>query len=164
MENPKFTNKDEIEPKSEILNFQNLLDEIYKGQNLPQDGRFLSVEQGGVFKYFEPRNLTEGDFRKREDRIFPVVRIDKEIVALSELEKDPIKENNFWIKFICVDPKYQNQGYAKKLIGDIFKFAKDNNFTLETSIYSDEGLEKIKKIIEKYEEETGVKVHSRNNF
>ena len=162
METPNFTTKEKIISKTEILSFDSLLDEIYKGENLPQGNRFLSSEQGGVFKYFEPKNLTNGDFKSRSNRVFPVVRLDDEIVALSELDKNPFKDKTFWIKFICVDPKYQNNGYAKELIKQIFEFAKNNDYTLETSIYSDEGLEKIKKTIERFGEETGVNIIDRN--
>lgn len=164
METPKFTNKEETGVKAEILNFENLIDEIYKGQNLPQDERFLADDKGGVFKFFEPNNLTSSNYKERGDRIFPVIRLNNEIVALSELEKNPYKDNNFWIKFISVDPKYQNQGFATKLIEKIFQFAKENNYSLETSIYTDEGLKKLKKIINKLEEKTGVIVINRSKF
>jgi len=164
MEKPNFTKKEELRPEFNILKFNDILDQVYKGGNLPEDPRFFSPEEGGVFKYFEPRNLIDGDFRDRANRIFPVIKLDKEIVALSELKKDPLKVNNLWIKFICVDPKYQNNGYATNLIKEIFKFAKENNYSLETSIYSDEGLEKIKKTIDKMESETGVNVINRSKF
>lgn len=164
MEKFNLLEKEVIEPKAEIISFETLLDEIYKGSNLPSDNRFLPIEKGGVFKYFEVRNLTEGDYKKRGDRIFPVVRINNEIVALSELEKNPNNPNNFWIKFVCVDHKYENNGYATKLIEEIFKFAKENNYSLTTSIYSDEGLEKLKKIIHRLQFETGVSVSDRNKI
>jgi GNAT superfamily N-acetyltransferase len=161
MENLNLNKKENITPKADILSYETLLKQIYKGENLPQDKRFLSTEKGGVFKYFELSNLND---MYSKDRFYPVIKLNDEIVALSEIEKNNLKENNYWIKFISVDPKYQNNGYATKLIENIFKFAKENNYSLETSIYSDEGIEKIKNIVDKFEKETGVNVIKRSYF
>jgi GNAT superfamily N-acetyltransferase len=157
MENPNFTQKENLQPKFEIIKTEDLFSEIYKGGNLP-DKRFLPFEKGGVFKYFDTNDIPSIYTKEKERKIYPTIKIQNLIVALSELEKDPYKENNLWIKSISVDPKYQNNGYAKKLLEEIFNYAKENNFSLTNSIYSDEGKKKLKHIIEEFKEKSGVKV------
>jgi GNAT superfamily N-acetyltransferase len=89
---------------------------------------------------------------------FPAVFEADKIVGLSELEQDPKNTKNFWIKFISVDPTYQNKKHASILLKQIFQFAKDNDYTLEPSIYSEEGLEKLKSVVERLSLETGVTI------
>ncbi|HPS21449.1 MAG TPA: GNAT family N-acetyltransferase [Candidatus Paceibacterota bacterium] len=159
MENSNFTKKENFNPEFEIIKSEDLFNEIYKGGNLP-DKRFFPFEKGGVFKYFDVNDIPSIYTEEKERKIYPAIKIQNLIVALSELEKNPYKENNLWIKFISVDPKYQNNGYAKKLIEEIFNYAKENNFSLTNSIYSDEGKEKLKHIVEELKEKSGVKVEN----
>ena len=159
MESPKFRNtfenKEQIKKESEILSADELLEIIYKGASLLQDTRFLPMDEGGVFKYFYPRDVT-GISRFPSKKLFPVAYEGDKVVGLSELEQDPKDTQNFWIKFVSVDPKYQNKGYASELLRQIFQFAKDNRYTLQPSFYSGQGLEKLKKVIEKLSVEMGV--------
>ena len=159
MESPKFgntfENKEQIKKESEILSADELLEIIYKGASLLQDTRFLPMDEGGVFKYFYPRDVT-GISRFPSKKLFPVAYEGDKVVGLSELEQDPKDTQNFWIKFVSVDPKYQNKGYASELLRQIFQFAKDNRYTLQPSFYSGQGLEKLKKVIEKLSVEMGV--------
>jgi len=148
MDNFKETNKIEQQEDlidSQMINPQELVDIIYKGERLPQDQRFLSVDDGGVFKYFAPRDL----FQNVENKIYSIVKNNQEILALGELEKDPHKANNYWIKFLSVDPKYRDRGYASRLAEEIFKFAKNKNISLQSSSYTSEGEERLKNLFNK---------------
>ncbi len=69
-----------------------LIDYIYQGESLPRDNRFLSIENGGVFKYFNICDLTGAYSDKK---FYPFIEINNEIIALSELEENPHKQNFF---------------------------------------------------------------------
>ncbi len=144
--------KNEEYLESKIINPQELTDIIYKGESLPQDNRFLSVDRGGVFKYFDPRDL----FENIENKFYSIVKNKQEIVALGELEKTPYNANTYWIKFLSVDPKHQGKGYASILAEEIFKFAKEKNISLESSSYTDEGQQKLKTLFNKLAEKLSV--------
>ena len=47
---PKLENKENQPVSTETLKTDELIKLIYKGDLLPQDNRFLRVEDGGVFK------------------------------------------------------------------------------------------------------------------
>ncbi len=138
--------------ESKVINPQELIDIIYKGESIPQDNRFLSIDKGGVFKYFDPRDL----FENIENKVYSIVKNNKEITALGELEKNPYSQNIYWIKFLSVDPKYQGNGYASILAEEIFKFAKNNNISLESSSYTAEGQEKLKAVFRRLAEKFAV--------
>jgi GNAT superfamily N-acetyltransferase len=147
-----------LEIKTNVLTGQKLVDKIYQGQSLPQDKRFISFDDGGVFKYFQLSNIVGFSAHSREKKFYPIVELNDLVVGLSELEQDPNNPTNFWIKFISVDPQYQGNGYARKIIEKIFDFVKENNYSLEPSVYSLEGEEKLKKIINETAEKSGVKL------
>jgi len=131
---------------------QDLVDIIYKEESLPQDNRFLSTDKGGVFKYFDPRDLSEN----AENKAYSIVKNKQEIVALGELEKSLDNSDIYWIKFLSVDPKYQGRGYASLLAEEFFKFAKEKNISLESSSYTNEGQQKLKAVFNKLAEKFGV--------
>jgi GNAT superfamily N-acetyltransferase len=152
MKENNFEKREEV--KTETLTAEELVDLIYKGESLPQDFRFLSEEDGGVFHYFDPRDLQEN----KENKFYSVVKADEEITGLGELEKNPFeKDERFWVKFISVDPKYRGKGYASLLAREMFEFAKAHGFSLEGSAYSDSGYEKLKGVFNKLAGETGVR-------
>ncbi|MFA6251128.1 MAG: GNAT family N-acetyltransferase [Candidatus Paceibacterota bacterium] len=144
-----FEKKESLSITTQTLNASELIDLIYKGNNLPQDNRFLPTEEGGVFGYF---NLMHAG----RDNKFPVVKEGDKIVGLSELEKSPYSDKTFWIQFLSIDPKYQNKGYASKLGEEIFRFAKQEGYSLETSSYTEIGYEKLKGLFNKLAEEYSV--------
>ncbi|MEI6400347.1 MAG: GNAT family N-acetyltransferase [bacterium] len=154
----KIESKESSTFETKILSRDDLVDYIYKGQSLPQDTRFLDVEKGGVFKYFHLEDIVGINSYSKEQKLFPLVETEGVIAGLAELEQDPNDSNNFWIKFVSIDPKFQGKGYASTLISKIFDFAKENNYSLEPSFYSEEGENKLKEVMEKTERETGVKV------
>ena len=138
--------------ESKIISPQELIDIIYKGKSIPQDDRFLPIDRGGVFKYFDPRDL----FENVENKVYSVIKNDKEITALGELEKNPYSQDTYWVKFLSVDPVYQGNGYASILAEEIFKFAKKNNISLENSTYTVEGQEKLKAVFKRLAEKFAV--------
>jgi GNAT superfamily N-acetyltransferase len=145
----KLENKENELISTETLKTDELINLIYKGDFLPQDDRFLRVEDGGVFKYFNIRDLD----LNRNEKFYPIVKIGEKIVGLSELLKDSYNENNLWIQFLSIDPKEQNKGYASKLIKEIFEFTSKNNYSLEASSYTDIGFEKLRPVFERLSKE-----------
>lgn len=131
---------------SKIITSNELLDLIYKGESLPQDNRFLPIEEGGVFKYFNIDDLTR---THNEKKFYPLIEVNKQVIALSELEENPYQQKSFWIKFVSVDPRYQNLGYASKLAEEIVRFAKKKDFSLESSSRSEEGYLKLKSLFDR---------------
>lgn len=139
--------------QAKTISGEELLDRIYKGESLPQDERFMPIEKGGVFKYLNLSELT--GLQGVRNKHFPTVESNGEIIGLAELEESPYEENSLFIKFVSVDPNFQDQGYGSKLIEEIFKFAKENDYSLQSSMYSDDGFTKLKpklnELSEKYE-------------
>lgn len=164
MENGHFNNlesKENISPNVEIVSEKELVSEIYKGESSPQDKRFLHTKHGGVFKYFHLEEIVGINSYGSTEKLYPKVTIGNEIAGLAELEQDPNNNTNYWIKFVSVDPKFQGRGYASLLIKKIFEFAKENNYSLEPSFYSEEGELKLKKVMDKAIKESGVMIIDR---
>jgi GNAT superfamily N-acetyltransferase len=63
---------------------------------------------------------------------------------------------DLWIKFLSIDPEFQNRGYASQLAQEVFSFAKRFGVKLETSSYSDDGYEKLKGVFNRLASEHGV--------
>lgn len=135
-----FENKEGL-AGAETISAHALIDLIYKGSGSPQDERFLPTEDGGVFRYF---NLADA-IHNKENKFYSLIKVDDKVIGLCELEKSPFQEKTFWIKFLSIDPEYQNQGYASRLAEEVFRFAKQEDVALETSSYTTkEGYEKLK--------------------
>lgn len=151
MEKINKTERREEYLESRVISSQELINIVYQNDRLPGQ-RFLPVEKGGVFKYFDPRDL----FENVENKVYSVIKNDKEITALGELEKNPYSQDTYWVKFLSVDPIYQGNGYASILAEEIFKFAKNNNISLENSTYTAEGQEKLKDVFKRLAEKFAV--------
>lgn len=139
----KLENKENLPGITETISAEDLYKLIWKGEHLPQDNRFLPIEKGGVFRYFDPRDVLENIERK----YYSLIKVGDKVIGLSELEKAPETENTIWLKFLSIDKDYQGQGYASKLAEEIFIFTKKEGFILEGSSYSDEGYEKLKSVL-----------------
>ena len=147
--------KKENLPKAETLTGDQLFDLIYQGASLPQDHRFLSPDEGGVFKYFLIEKLIN-IHKKRENFFYPVIKVGDKIIAICELEKSPYEENLFWITGVSVDPAYQSKRYASRVLEETFRFAKEINVALLGSQYSKEGLVKLKSVCHRLADKYGV--------
>jgi GNAT superfamily N-acetyltransferase len=147
-------NKEDIKVTTETISGKDLRDFIYKGNFEPQEKRFLSVEEGGVFKYFKPTDAK----LTTESQFYSLVKEEDKIVGLSQLLRSGFAEGGktFWIQFLSIDPEYQGKGYSKKLIREIFKFAKTKGFSLENSGYSSDGKLKLKNSFQEIAKEFNV--------
>lgn len=156
----KKENKEALSAKTSVVSSEELADRIYQGESLPQDPRFLSYERGGVFRFFDPRELSaiHSFTAESKSKFYPLIEVGGEVVGLSELEQDIKDAHNLWIKFVSVDPKYQGNGYSTKLIEEIFRFAKEKGYSLQPSFYTEEGRTKLKAIVERCAKETGVEL------
>ncbi|MCB9809343.1 GNAT family N-acetyltransferase [Candidatus Nomurabacteria bacterium] len=152
----------EKSPESQTLTREELKEIIYQGERLPQDSRFFASDKGGVFKYFDISDVIDG----YEEKYFPAVKNPNGvIVGISEIEKSPYDENIFWIKYISVDPEFREKGYASMIAHEIFSFAQKKNLTLEASSYSsDEGFNKLKPLLNRLADETGVEFIDKGRF
>jgi len=139
----------------ETMSREDLGQMVYKGELTPQDSRFLPIDKGGVFKYFFADDL---DNPFQSETIYQVVSVGDKVVGLSKLQLDPYKPNNYWIQFISVDPLFQGNGYAKKLAEEMVRFAKSKGCSLEHSMLSDEGREKIFGLVDFLAEKSEVSV------
>lgn len=158
LNNLEINKEKEVEKiKTKILSSSELIKHIYQGKNLPQDSRFLSSDKGGTFKYFDLKELVDNQNQSNQ-KIFPIVEMNNEIIGLSELEQDPNNLTNFWLKFISIEPTHQGKNYSKKLIEEIINFTKENNYSLEISSYTKQGELKIKKNIEQIAKENNVQL------
>lgn len=155
MEKPLLVKQENSPEEVKIISAEELVGKIYKGESLPQDSKFLPIDEGGVFKYFSLNNLNSF----KNDRLFYViVEINGEIVGLSELERDPYKANNYWSTFTSVDPNFRSRGYARKMIEEKFRFVKEQGCSLEISYYATEEGKRLKKIYHEYAEKFSVRL------
>lgn len=132
--------KNHIERIGEVKTFsqKELQDYVYQGKSSLQDERFFSGYNGGVFKCFSLQSLNR--FNTTPDELFyPTVWRGNLITGIAELQKSPYEENMYWIKSVSVDKKYEGQGYASKLLEEVFRFAQEKGFSLEGSTYTPEG-------------------------
>ncbi len=115
-----------------------------------KDSRFLSKEDGGVFHYFRPEDI-------RTESYFPIVKENNVITGIAALEKSPFTEKLFWMKSISIDPKYQGNHHATKLVEEITKFTKEQGYSLEISGYSSkEARNKLESLFNEFAEKYGV--------
>lgn len=145
-----FENKEEIKPISKTLTSAELEEIIYKGESSPQDTRLLPIEKGGVFKFFNINDLIS--IYNKTDKFYPVIEINNEIIGMAELEESPREVKTLWIKFISIDPKYQNKRYSSILIEEIFQIAKREGFSLKHSTRTEEGHQKLGKLFDRIAE------------
>ncbi len=145
---PKIEQEKEV--VFEILTAKELEDIIYKGESLPQDSRFLPTKDGGVFRFFEPKDCLDNQDGKK----FPIIKENDLIVGLAELEQSYFQDNVIIVKNVAVDQNFRSNGYGIKLIDKIFQYAQDNDLMLQLSSYVDknkdeESHNRIKHITEK---------------
>jgi GNAT superfamily N-acetyltransferase len=138
-----------------VLTSEQLIERIYQGEHTPQDKRFLPIKNGGVFNYFHLGDLISYNEKKL---FFVSAEVDEKIVGLSQLGEDPYKENNLFLQFVSVDPKYQGKGYASKILEGVFDFANKSHKSLELSFYTDEGKQKLEKVVDRLIGKTPIKI------
>jgi len=141
--------------ETEVLTADELKEIIKKTRGTPGHTRFLPVDKGGAFKYFDVSFLINSPDRKL---YYPILKINDLIVGMCELEQKPHQQNNLWIKFITIDPAYQGKHLASRLCEQIMRFAKLQNYSLESSDYNDVGYQKLRPLIHRLAKEFEVKL------
>lgn len=142
---------------SKVLNKEEMIDLIYAGESLPQNKDF---KDDGRFKYFDIKNLLSHNV----DSVYPILKKGDNIIGLSELQVSPYDEKTLWIMFVSIAENFRGQGNASRLIEDIFRYAKDNNFKLENSSYNEDGDLKLKNKFLELAEKYNVPFIARGNL
>lgn len=68
-----------------------------------------------------------------------VAIMDNQIVGIRAIEQSPYAENELWVKFIAVDPRYRFMGIARELVKQTAEYAASANKTLVGSSLTDMG-------------------------
>ncbi|TSC51820.1 MAG: hypothetical protein LiPW41_767 [Parcubacteria group bacterium LiPW_41] len=140
---------------TETLSADELHKIIYQDGSIPKGKKFLDIKDGGDFQYFDIRKFVDRGIHNRK-MFYPIVRTNKEIVGICELEKSPYRENTYWISFMSVKESEQGKGYGSKLAEETFRFAKEKEITIEGSRYTNMGREKLKSKYKELSEKYGV--------
>ncbi len=94
--------------------------------------------------------------------VWPVIKNGEgDIVGICKLVKhyDDIDENKRYMYFLSVDPKFQGQGYASKLVDNLFKYLRANGLFLEMSSYTSEhSWERLRSLFKRYSKKYGVRL------
>lgn len=127
------TEKEQLKIEKGKLSEINQLFQIYlRGKN--------DLEKNGFYQWtnnYPTRSIIESDLKKG---VLFVLRNDKEIIGAINIseEQEPEYETIKWefdnsqvlvIHRLVIDPKYQGNGYARKLMDFAEKYAKENNYS-----------------------------------
>jgi GNAT superfamily N-acetyltransferase len=145
-------NHENLKVSCNVMSQKNMIDLIYKDKSLPQDERFLSIEDGGVFKYFDLEDIFSERYENLPKREFILVQEGGTVAGIAGLRKNPYEKDGWWIGYVTVDPKFQGKGYATRLVDELFKNAAEKGITIETSGYSTSGDQKLRPLFHKYSE------------
>ena len=77
-------------------------------------------------------------------------------VGLLELEWSPYEENVVWLKYVTVDPAWQSQGVARKLVRNMVTVLANKQCRLDRSRPSEQGLSRIKAYIDEVLNDAGI--------
>ena len=104
--------------------------------------------------YDRIRYLSEDDFhytQKDIDPHFIVLEKEDKIIGIAKLAHYPYYDNNVYsISYFSIDKNYRNKGYSRIMADELFKYAKNNNWTINTSKYSYVGFKKLRPILNEY--------------
>lgn len=75
------------------------------------------------------------------------------IVGDLALQKIPHEEDAFWIQHVTVDPEYQNQGIAKRMLWKAAEYALEAGCRLESSSFSSAGADYLLRTIDAINDE-----------
>ncbi len=91
----------------------------------------------------------------RERSFFIVLYSKKTIIGVISLGYNPyLKDitNHLWISYFSITEKFQNKGLSKIMLDTLFQFAKNNNYVLEGSKYTEMGNQRLSSNINKWAE------------
>ena len=77
------------------------------------------------------------------------VMIGKKIVGIGSVQINPEDKQQLWLKHVSVDPKYEGQGIARKIIERIYQWAHTQNLKVFPSTYSAKGSNTIRSTIDR---------------
>lgn len=139
-----FINESVSNIKLDIYNRDEFYNYVYTHKNGEMSGRFKYRNDMGKkrFRYMQ----LDHDFKefKNEPVYFFTIKENDLDVGIAHIRKSPHIENTFWLSYLCIDPYYENKGYATKLSTFIFEWFRDNNYQFETSSYTEAGFVKLK--------------------
>lgn len=141
------------ELKAETISGSALLAQIYDHDAHMLDPRFTSREQGGAFHYSPVDSEITND-----DVVFSVVRENDTIVGLAKMRENPRQKGTLWLMSISVDMDRKNEGISRKVLEEVFQYAKSNNMKIEPSSYTVEGEERVKHQVERLAAQYGVEL------
>ena len=115
-------------------------------------------------KYYYPFLLpTSKDLRVLWVASLPAVaekrsdRLRRQVVGLLELETSPFDADVAWLKYVSVDPAYQRQGIAKRMLEGMVQHLQMTGQLLERSRPSEEGELKIQAYIDNLLDSHGIR-------
>ncbi len=150
MENQKIEDKPVVF-ETETISKDELYELIYNHETASVDPRFVHRNKGGVFHYSPTENYMGNPF-------FTIVKENRVIVGLAELEVDPDQEGVLWLKSISVDSTRKGEGISTKVLDEVFSFAKKNGLKLKPSSYTPDGNDRVKHQIERLSKQYGVEI------
>jgi len=160
-ESPKGTESVEVHNGIEVLTQKEMKDIVYPNGSTVEDDRFMSLNSGGAFAYFDPYDVIENPMRTAyygsESPKFFVLSKEVGVVAgIAELEQSSDNPEVYWIQHVSVDETYQGDGHGRKLLEGIFAFAQKEGVTLQGSTRTFMGNERLAHLIEELSHQTGV--------
>lgn len=129
---------------AKIFNADDFSELIYGSGGLPKINNLDKT-----IKYFDYRDLIQLHLLNGKMLYFAVLFDDKNIIGISKLLESNIK-NTYWVQYFSIKKEYQSKGYSRILLDCVFKWASTNNYTLETSGYSNIGFNTLKRLFKEY--------------
>lgn len=124
------------------------------------DPRFILKIDGGkkAFKYYQ-----YSDYNDEPKIYFFGLEIDNVLVALGHIRQTK-NINQYKLSYLCVDALYEGKGYASMLAENIFKWFSKNNYTFETTKYTEIGFIKLKPLFNKLAQKYNVNFIDKGKF
>lgn len=144
-------------PELHIFDTRAFSDYVYGNSGILKDPTIVDR-----IKYFLPE-LDLPRFKETLYILFFPLTLGEKVIGLGKLHEDPYNKENYWIQYISIDPKYQSKGYATEIATAMFKWAVENNKSLESSSYNEIGTERIKKVFNRLATEYNVKFKDEYN-
>jgi GNAT superfamily N-acetyltransferase len=91
-----------------------------------------------------------------------IAQISEKIIGMAGVQVNPDDTGQLWIKFISVDPEYQGQGIAKKLLLLIYQYCDKRGFKMAPGSFSEEG-ERLRHLHDLWDIEFPKVAFSRND-
>jgi len=90
--------------------------------------------------------------------------VDDLLVGQLSLKQSPFTENILWFTGISVDPKYQKNGIATRLIEEAFQFTKKEGKEILMSYYEEAVKEFLPDLIKLKAYDTQILIHERDEY